>query len=352
MMKKLLIIGSNTIHTFNFIELIRDEFEQIFLVTDNDNAGLKYNVEGIHRICFSLRNPIRFFRGIKKLRWLIEDYNPDIIHSLQITTNSLQVLLANRKTGKPAVYTALGSDVLYTPESGMLYSMMVKYILRQGRYFTADAHYMADIMDSLAGEKKDTLVANFGALINENLNTDKQNIIYSNRQLKSLYRIDKIVQAFARFLMSSGDKSWKLIVAADGDRRKELTGMIGQLGISQQVEFTGWLTKEENDMNYAKARFYVSVPESDGTSISLLEAMGYGCIPILSDLPSNREWVENGVNGMIVANLDSDFISEALKIDTNRAIAQNKNIIDARGTKDVNRRKFIQFYEKMLAGAN
>jgi glycosyltransferase involved in cell wall biosynthesis len=54
---------------------------------------------------------------------------------------------------------------------------------------------------------------------------------------------------------------------------------------------------------YRRCALFVSVPESDGTSVSLLEAMAAGCLPILSDLPANREWVEDGRNGLLVDDL-------------------------------------------------
>ena len=36
-------------------------------------------------------------------------------------------------------------------------------------------------------------------------------------------------------------------------------------------------------------------------AVSVLEAMAHGCIPLLSDLPANRELVDAGQNGLIVA---------------------------------------------------
>jgi glycosyltransferase involved in cell wall biosynthesis len=45
----------------------------------------------------------------------------------------------------------------------------------------------------------------------------------------------------------------------------------------------------------------MSLPESDSVAVSVLEAMGHGCIPILSDLPANHELVEDGENGLILA---------------------------------------------------
>ena len=51
---------------------------------------------------------------------------------------------------------------------------------------------------------------------------------------------------------------------------------------------------------YAWAQWYLSLPQSDSVSVSVLEAMAHGCIPLLSDLPANRELVRDGDNGMIV----------------------------------------------------
>ncbi|MBG0787839.1 MAG: glycosyltransferase, partial [Anaerolineaceae bacterium] len=44
---------------------------------------------------------------------------------------------------------------------------------------------------------------------------------------------------------------------------------------------------------------YVSPSHSDGSSISLLEAMATGRSVLVSDIPSNREWVMDGVNGRL-----------------------------------------------------
>jgi glycosyltransferase involved in cell wall biosynthesis len=46
--------------------------------------------------------------------------------------------------------------------------------------------------------------------------------------------------------------------------------------------------------------FFFSILTSDALSVSLLEAMAHGCIPIVSDLPDNREWVEDNKNGIIL----------------------------------------------------
>ena len=52
--------------------------------------------------------------------------------------------------------------------------------------------------------------------------------------------------------------------------------------------------------HYADAQWFLSLPESDSVSVSVLEALAHGCIPLLSDLPANRELVRDGDNGLIL----------------------------------------------------
>ena len=76
------------------------------------------------------------------------------------------------------------------------------------------------------------------------------------------------------------------------------------LGLGARVEFSGLLAPEALARAYRRSAVFVSVPVSDGTSVSLLEAMAAGCLPVLSDLPANREWVQDGRDGLLVAGLD------------------------------------------------
>jgi glycosyltransferase involved in cell wall biosynthesis len=44
----------------------------------------------------------------------------------------------------------------------------------------------------------------------------------------------------------------------------------------------------------------VSTSSEDGTSVSLLEAMGLGAFPIVMDIHSNREWITPSLKGFLV----------------------------------------------------
>ena len=66
-------------------------------------------------------------------------------------------------------------------------------------------------------------------------------------------------------------------------------------------------------MHYlSSTKVYISATRSDGTSLSLLEAMGAGCIPVVSNIVSNRSWILDSVNGYLFDGED-EFCSKLQK---------------------------------------
>lgn len=339
--KKLLIIGGGrSIHTFNLILLIKDYFSDVLLITDfmnDDYADIKQV-----KAEFSFSNPLNLIRLTLKIRKTIKAYRPDFIILNQVDTASFCALLANNTI--PNLVVALGSDVLLTPNKGKLYMFLTKYILRNGKYFTTGARYAAKVMNELAGKDLDVMVANTG-FEPEVFPSEKQNIVYSNRLHKPLYRISSIVEAFSRFIENPERRDWKLVIGATGDE-DNLRNIARRLNIEDKVEFIGWVNKEINNHYYCISKIWVSIPESDNTPISLMEAMAAGCIPVMSDLIANKEWVEDGVNGVIASDLDTNYIERALDLDYNRLVEFNTSLMQREGTKDANRRKFYSIFDK------
>ena len=151
------------------------------------------------------------------------------------------------------------------------------------------------------------------------------------------------------FLKNEERKDWKLIIAGTGEELATLQKLSKSLNIADNIEFTGWLNHNENKSIYEQARIFVSIPESDGTSISLLEAMGAGCIPIVSDLPANREWITHSENGFIVNDFKSNFFEEALKINSAKAISINQELIRNKASFKANQDAFLSVYKKYIS---
>lgn len=345
MRKKILICGTSTVHTYNFHSLVADSFDDSLIVSDSFD-GKYQNIK--HSIVnFSLRNPWKILRSIRQMKRIVADYQPDIIHIQQLGTHAWLMMRAIKGMDIPVVATAWGSDVLINPERSIILNLLLKSVLRSATVFTADSLYVASRMKQLAGYDIPVYPANFGINI-EPQETNKENIIYSNRAHKLLYRVSEIITAFAKFLNTSNQTDWRLIIAGEGEETEKLRVLAETLGIIEQVDFVGWVDKKNNSQYYYRSRLFVSIPESDATSISLLEAMEAGCIPVVSNLPANMEWILDGINGHIVQNLSDDFISEALSIEYERAVEINRQLIATKGSRDANREIFNNLYKKIM----
>ncbi len=340
-MKKLLVIGTDTIHTYNYIALIEDYFDDILLITDIIKKEEKVKAVAAD---FSLK-PVNLFIIPKRIKKIVDDFKPDVVHIHQANSVAFFSLLSGVSKKYPTVLTAWGSDILVVPKKSWLLKKMVQYNLNKAQYFTSDSHFMADEMMDLSSKVKKVLIANFGINV-EVQDVPKENIIYSNRLHKPLYNIDKIIDSFADF--SKEKEEWKLVIGATGESTDALKSKVTEMKLDDKITFVGWVNKEVNATWYSKAKIWASIPDSDATSISLLEAMACGCIPVVSDLPANQEWVQDNVNGIIVAKTEENFFQRALQIDAEKAIEINKKRIEKDGLKSANKQKFINLYCEML----
>jgi glycosyltransferase involved in cell wall biosynthesis len=124
---------------------------------------------------------------------------------------------------------------------------------------------------------------------------------------------------------------------------------------SADVTFAGFLDRAAFRDALVDAEIFVSVPSSDATSVALLQAMGAGAFPIVSDLPAQREWIEAGVNGLVVPLHQPAALAEAIAhaladAELRRTAAvRNLRIIEERGLNEVNMLLMEKLYLRLAA---
>jgi glycosyltransferase involved in cell wall biosynthesis len=224
------------------------------------------------------------------------------------------------------------------PKKNILYKFIVRSTLKNSDIVTADSKDMISAMKSIVNEDK-YLLLQYG--IDPIESEEKEKIIYSNRLHESLYRIDQIITYFAEFSKTNSD--WKLVIAGTGSETRKLKKRVKDLDIESKIEFVGWQQKEENRGWYAKSMIYISIPVSDGTSVSVLESMSAECIPVVSDLPVSHEWIRQNANGVIERIGENPFV-EALKINRENCISINAQLINDRATRKASINQFLKSY--------
>jgi glycosyltransferase involved in cell wall biosynthesis len=100
---------------------------------------------------------------------------------------------------------------------------------------------------------------------------------------------------------------------------------------------------------------YLSGSISDGSSISLLEAMSGGLIPVISDWSSNLEWISDNYNGIIFQNENFESLVQSLIKLSNLnesvrelMVARNRKIVHSRGNWEINGPQILAHIEKCL----
>lgn len=195
--------------------------------------------------------------------------------------------------------SAWGSDILVTPKRSAAQRWVLQRVLRAATLATSDSRHMADRMRALGSAE--VMVFPFGleALPAVDAATAKQPwLVFANRGLEPIYRPERVLQWFESLL--AWQPQARLVVAHDGSLRESLESRVRDRGLQDRVQFVGRLDAKAQDAWYDRAAWYISLPESDSVSVSVIEAMAHGCIPVLSDLPANRELVSDARNGIIV----------------------------------------------------
>lgn len=338
------LLGTASVHLVNYAALVADNVDLHVISSDTLDVPTASSVQ---TSSLSLRPFYAIPSRISELKKRIADIRPDVIHVHQANTCAWYALQAAGQI--PVLVTAWGSDVLVRSHS-LVGRLLLRYILRNGAAFSASCQYIAERMRRIHPMRgKRIEVANFG-IEDDFPDVPKEPLVYSNRYLNPLYRIDRIIRDFALFVRSTEAQQWKLVIAGSGSEESRLKELVHSLGLENRVVFTGWLEPTENRRWYARATVYVALPESDSTSISLYEAMAAGCIPVVTDLPANREVIQDGKNGVLVRESDSGFIARAVSMKSAPWLVENRSLALSRAGKDQNRERFLRIYASLCHG--
>jgi glycosyltransferase involved in cell wall biosynthesis len=333
---RILQIGPNSVHLSSFISALQADQHEIYLLSEE-----ACHVDGLISnfvVSFRTKNPIKILDNCSKIKNFILKINPEVIHIHQVNRLAFFTATIAQRLNIRIVTTAWGSDVLLIPQKNFLYRYLVTQTIKRSDIITADSNDMIEAMQRIAPSQKYKLLQ-YG--IDPIDAVTKEKIIYSNRLHEPLYQIDKIVQYFADFSKTHPD--WTLVVAGSGSETEKLKNLAKSLGLESKISFVGWQQKEENRAWYAKAAIYVSIPKSDGTSVSLLEAMSAGCLPVVADLPVSHEWIQPGKNG-VIETVNVNPLFEAIKLNREESVQINADLIDQRATRAASMAVFMGLY--------
>lgn len=136
-------------------------------------------------------------------------------------------------------------------------------------------------------------------------------ILGSIGRLERIKGYDVMIEAFARLhaLWPPSAVRPALVLAGEGSERPKLEALAATLGIREHVRFLGW-RDDIRDLHSAFTVFTMS-SRSEGTSVSLLEAMSAGLCPVVTAVGGNPAVLGDSLEHRLVPPEDPDALAHA-----------------------------------------
>ena len=145
---------------------------------------------------------------------------------------------------------------------------------------------------------------------------DKQCILLTVSRMVDTERYkgyDKVVQALPALIQRFPDIRYLMVGKYDEAEKGRLDEMIGQLGLSNFVTFTGMVPDTELAEHFLLADIFVMPSEKEGFGIVFIEAMFYGLPVIAGNRDGSVDALLNGEMGILVDPDNVPQLSEAVE---------------------------------------
>jgi L-malate glycosyltransferase len=267
-----------------------------------------------------------------RLRRLLRNLDPDLVHTHWITGPAWLLALCGRR---PFIATAWGSDALIFTHASPLRRLLARLVGRTAAAVTYDAETIADSLAAAGMPRERLHRIVFGAdrdlffparpdrsLLRRLGVTNDDPVIISSRGTRAVYEPETVVRGFAaatlrrpcNLLLRVDDihNPAHATGAAQQSQWEQLGRLAAELGVADRVIPYEGVPREDLPRLLASADVFLSVPNSDGTSVALLEALFAEVPVIVSDLPANREWIIDRSYGGVVPVGDPEQLGAAI----------------------------------------
>ena len=365
---RVVVLGYHgSIHTRRWAAHLAGQGHDLHVVTcgghleDAGRFSLPYSV---HDLRAPRMRKAGYLAKLSPARRTIRRLDPDVVHVHYATSYGLLGLASGVR---PMIVTAHGDDLLVAPRNPVM-AQLVSRVLRSADLITVPGEHMKDAAEVLLrGHTRPIQVFQYGvessrlARLSAAVRQDAQHgsppvarplRIVSVRPLLRTYKIDVLLAAVALLIGRGVDCVCDVI--GKGPESGKLQRLAARLGLEEAVTFRGQLPEEDVERVLASADVYVSVAETDGTSLALLEALALGAVPVVSEIPANSQWITDGFNGVMVeiaAESLASGIEQATRLDRERLTEHNRKLVARAADRHTNLRAFEQSLRELQGRA-
>jgi len=318
------------------------------------------------RIVRTILGPISLLGYKRQFQQVVDSIKPDLIHALRIPFEGMLSDIPKRNV--PLIISTWGNDLTLHAKSSPIMASLTRKVLNHADALISDTRRDERLgFDwGLRPNAPTMIIPGAGGIRLEKINQPERvtkfpedlpegSLVVNPRgQRPGSLRQDVFFRAIPRVLEKHPDTYFICpILRGDPNVEKWVTS----LGITQHTRLWPKLSQAELWSLLIKSQVFVSPSLNDGTPNSLLEAMACGCFPVIGNIESMKEWINDGINGFLVDANDEFALAGAIVRALNepalrvQAAKVNAALVAERADYVRNMRGVRDLYESLLRGS-
>jgi len=261
------------------------------------------------------------------LRRIIKEIEPDLIHAGPIQNCAFLVALSGFRH---LLTMSWGYDLVMDADKSAWMRWVTRYTLKRSTSFTSDANVTREKAIAFGMNPEKTVIFPWGVDVEHfvprkvesrklkaagknrksSIENRKSISLFCSRTWESIYGVDVLAKAFVKVADMNPDVN--LILLGGGSQGGHIRQILMKGGVMERVHFGGQVGQRDLPRWYHMADIYISPSHVDGSSVTLMEALASGLPCLVSDIPGNREWIEDEVNGWLFRDGDVDDLAEKI----------------------------------------
>lgn len=284
---------------------------------DVKRVPLPFSVYCFFMGLFSLLAFLSLLRLVRHLE--VSERETAVLHSQDMNFAAVAVVLAGKVMNMPTVLHQHGPyiNMLPTGTSRAIEENFNRFSARFCDKIIVTDRFTQNYVARFSERKKIVVIpaavdSRFFEDLNQGTETDRVSytIGYIGR-LSPEKNIPTLIVAFKK-LTATFDHPCRLLIVGDGESRVELEKMVSNLGLNDDVKFFGF---QANIVPYLSTfDIFVLPSKTEGTPISLLEAMSAGKAIVASGIPAICEIVANRKEAILFDSTSPSQLCSSIKM--------------------------------------
>lgn len=361
-----------TTHDRRFLLKMAESRHEVWFLRLEDD-GIRYEERGLPDGIYPVdwqggRQPVKtpeaWLRLMPDYESVLDQIRPDLVHAGPVQSCGFMTAIAGFH---PFMVMSWGSDILVEADRDDMWRWMTRYTLNRSDMLVCDCQPVRAKAQQLVPYPDEHIIqfpwgvdlhrftpGEESLGIRKSLGWEDSFVILSTRSWEQIYGIDVLLEAFRQaYIQNTG---LRLVLLGEGSLVSEIQRFITDHGLNNVVYLPGIVSHEQMLDYFRASDLYLSCTHSDGTSISLLEAMATGLPLVVTDGPGNREWVIPGENGWLSPAGDADAFAQSLLLaadtkpaERERISRANRKTAEERANWDENFDQLLKAYDRIEA---